>query len=165
MFVERIYRYYGSPDIIISNRGPQFISDFWHEFTKILGIRLKLSTAEHPQIDGQTEVANQYLDQRLRPFVDYNKDNWSELLPMIDFAAAMLVQESTGVSLFMADYGYEPRTSFDWRPLEKGIARPERMNREDARNRAKSIEEVWDWIQQNLQQAQASMKKQADRYR
>jgi transposase InsO family protein len=165
MFVERIYRYYGPPDTIVSDRGPQFISDFWHEFTRILGIRLKLSTAEHPQTDGQTEVANQHLDQRLRPFVNYNKDNWSELLPMMDFAAAMLVQESTGVSPFMADCGYEPRTSFDWKPLEKGLPRAERMNREDARNRVESMKEVWDWVQQNLQRAQINMKKQADRHR
>jgi transposase InsO family protein len=48
MFIERIYRYYGPSDTIISDRGPQFISDFWHKFTRILSIRLKLSTAEHP---------------------------------------------------------------------------------------------------------------------
>jgi transposase InsO family protein len=113
MFVDRVYRYYGPPDTIVSDRGPQFISDFWNEFTKILGIRLKLSTAEHPQTDGQTEIANQYLDQCFRSFVNHLKDNWSELLPMMDFAAAMLVQESTGLTPFMADCGYELRTSFD----------------------------------------------------
>jgi transposase InsO family protein len=62
MFMKRIYRYYSPPDTIISDRGSQFISDFWHKFTRILNIRLKLSTAEHPQTNGQTKVTNQYLD-------------------------------------------------------------------------------------------------------
>ena len=52
--------------------------------------------------------------QRLRPFVNYYQDNWSELLPMVDFAGAML-QDSIGLSPFLVDNGYEPRTSFDWR--------------------------------------------------
>jgi hypothetical protein len=47
---------------------------------------LKLSTAYHPQTDGQTEVVNQYLDQRLRPFVNYYQDNWAKLLPLLDYA-------------------------------------------------------------------------------
>jgi transposase InsO family protein len=165
MFIDRVYRYYGPPNTIVSDRGPQFISDFWNEFTKILGIRLKLSTAEHPQTDGQTEIANQYLDQRLRPFVNHYKDNWSELLPMMDFASAMLVHESTGVTPFMADCGYEPRTSFDWQSLKKKIPRTEKLNREDARARVKSMQEVWEWIKQNLQRAQTNMRKQADRHR
>jgi transposase InsO family protein len=61
-YIDRIHRIYGPPLTIVSNWGPQFISAFWDEFTKILGIKLKLSTAYHPQTDGQTEVVNQYLD-------------------------------------------------------------------------------------------------------
>jgi hypothetical protein len=51
------------------------VSHFWKEFCRILGIKLKLSTAYHPQTDGQTEIINQYIDQRLRPFVNYYQDN------------------------------------------------------------------------------------------
>jgi hypothetical protein len=64
----------------------------------------------------------------------------------MDFAAAMLVQESTGVSLFITDCDYEPRILFDWKPLKKGLSRAERMNRKDARNRVESMKEVWDWV-------------------
>jgi len=71
LYIQYPYRIYGPPLTIVSDRGPQFISAFWKEFTCILGIDLKLSTAYHPQTDGQTEIANQYLDQRLRPFVNY----------------------------------------------------------------------------------------------
>jgi len=71
LYIYYIYQIYGLPDTIISNHRPQFILAFWNKFTQILGIRLKLSTAYHPQTDGQIEIVNQYLDQRLQPFVNY----------------------------------------------------------------------------------------------
>jgi transposase InsO family protein len=70
-YINIIFRYKDSSEFIISDRGPQFVSYFWKEFCRILGIKLKLSTAYHPQTDGQTEIINQYIDQRLRPFVNY----------------------------------------------------------------------------------------------
>jgi transposase InsO family protein len=62
LFIKYVYRTHGPPDTITSDRGPQFISDFWNELCRILGIKLKLSTANHPQTDGQTEIINQYID-------------------------------------------------------------------------------------------------------
>ena len=58
MFIYHVYRYYGPPESIVSDRGPQFIADFWKEFYVILGIQIRLSTADHPQTDGQTEIIN-----------------------------------------------------------------------------------------------------------
>jgi transposase InsO family protein len=55
LFISNIYRTHGPPETIVSDRGPQFISEFWTEFCRILRIKLKLSTAYHPQTDGQTE--------------------------------------------------------------------------------------------------------------
>ena len=62
IFIDRVWRHYGPPDSMVLDRGPQFISDFWHEFTSILRVKLALSTADHPQTDGQTEIMNQYID-------------------------------------------------------------------------------------------------------
>ena len=117
LFIEYIYRHHGPPDTIVSDRGSQFVSAFWDELCAILGIHLKLSTAHHAQTDGQTEIVNQQIDRRLRPFVSYYQDNWSELLPMVDFAASILPSETTGLSPFLTACGYEPRTSFDWRDI------------------------------------------------
>jgi transposase InsO family protein len=58
LYIDYLYRIYGPPQTIVSDRGPQFISAFWDEFTCILGIKLKLSTAYHPQTDRQTEIVN-----------------------------------------------------------------------------------------------------------
>ncbi len=166
MYVDRIYRTYGPPDSIVSDRGPQFISAFWDELCKILGVKLKLSTAEHPQTDGQTEIINQHMAQRLRPYVNYYQDNWSELLPMIDFAAATLQHESTGLSPFQVEFGYEPRTSFDWQPFTgKDIPATEKLNREQANQMAGRMKEVWEFARASMEKAQARQKKQADKHR
>jgi transposase InsO family protein len=58
LFIEHIYRWKGPPDIIVSDQGRQFVSEFWNEVYSILGIKLKLSTSYHPQTDGQTEIMN-----------------------------------------------------------------------------------------------------------
>ena len=63
---------------------------------------------------------NQYLDQQLQPFVNYYQDNWSELLPMIDYAQLTLLHSSLGIMLpFELLNSYLLRMSFDWSPLEK----------------------------------------------
>ena len=123
LYIQYVYRTHGAPDSIVSDRGPQFILAFWEEFCRILGIKLKLSTANHPQTDGQTEIMNQYLAQRLRPFVNYYQDDWSDLLPMMDYAQLTNWHESIGMSPFELLYGYQPRTSFDWKnPKEPATA-------------------------------------------
>jgi transposase len=75
LFIYYIWRYFRLPDFIVSDWGPQFISDFWAKFYQLFSIKFKLSTAHHPQTDGQTEIMNQYLEQRLRPFINYYQDN------------------------------------------------------------------------------------------
>jgi transposase InsO family protein len=71
MFINQVYYYYKPPQTIVSDQGPQFILSFWTEFCRILGIQLKLSTAYYLQTNGQTEIINQYLNQRLCFFVNY----------------------------------------------------------------------------------------------
>lgn len=77
-------------------------------------MKLKLSTADHPQTDGQIENVNQIIEQHLHPFMNHYQNDWSEKLPMMDFASALLMGESTETSPFLINSGYTPRTSFDW---------------------------------------------------
>jgi len=85
LFLLHVVRQVGIPETIVSDRGPQFISDFWSEFCTRIGTKLKLSTANHPQTDGQTEIVNQYFDQRLRPYINYYQDDWDEWVAIIDY--------------------------------------------------------------------------------
>jgi transposase InsO family protein len=114
LFLTHVVRQVGIPETIVSDRGPQFVSDFWSEFCKRIGTKLKLLTANHPQTDSQTEIINQYFDQWLRPYVNYYQDDWDEWVVIIDYQQAALVYETTGQSPFLTEKGYEPQTSFDW---------------------------------------------------
>ena len=165
LFVEHVYRHRGPPTTIVSDRGPQFISDFWNEFCKTLGIQLKLSTAHHAQTDGQTEIVNQHIATRIRPFINHHQDNWSELLPMVDFAAAALPSETTLASPFLIDCGYEPRTSFDWHPIDNTLPRDRRVSQEDAQRMVKKMEDIWKTVQQNIEHSQEIQKNSADKHR
>jgi transposase InsO family protein len=163
IFVETIYRWKGPPDSITSDRGGQFVSEFWDEVCKTLGIKIKLSTSHHPQTDGQTEIANQYMAIKLRPFVNFYQDNWSELLPIIDFASAALPQSSTGLSPFAVDCGYEPRTSFDWQMASS--MQNLSLDREQAQQWMARLKEAWDQARQCLAAAQRQQEAQANKHR
>jgi hypothetical protein len=58
IYLESVWCYYGLADTIVLDRGLQFILEFWKEFNRILGTKIKLSMADHPQTDGQTENMN-----------------------------------------------------------------------------------------------------------
>ena len=73
LFMDNIYRYHGLPKDIISDRGTQFVSRFWRNLFKILKVDIKLSSAFHPQTDGQTERVNQVLEQYLRCTINYQQ--------------------------------------------------------------------------------------------
>jgi transposase InsO family protein/predicted aspartyl protease len=163
LWIRYVYPWTGLPETIVSDRGGQFVSEFWGEVCRILQIKLKLSTARHAQTDGQTEIANQYLQQRLRPYVNFAMDDWSEYLPIVDFAAASLPQESTGMSPFEMERGYRPRMSFDW--SEPTPARKHTPNEKEARAWVKRLEEIWDRARLNLSETQDRQRQQANKHR
>ncbi|KAJ3559096.1 hypothetical protein NPX13_g9587 [Xylaria arbuscula] len=75
------WRIYGTPESITSDRGPQFIAAFLDKLAKLTGMDLRRSTAEHPQTDSQTEILNQFLQTKLRPFISHFQDNCMGLVP------------------------------------------------------------------------------------
>ena len=85
LFINHVFSKHGLPSDIISDRGTLFVSEFWKELCKALGIESKLSTAYHPQTDGQTERVNQSLESYLRIYASYEQDNWDLLLPIAEF--------------------------------------------------------------------------------
>lgn len=109
LFKTHIFRVHGIPRSILSDRDSKFTSKFWEEFCELLGIERKMSTAFHPQTDGQTERTNQVLEHYLRQYCNYNQDDWEALLPLAEFCYNNNVHESTGTTPFFANYGYHPR--------------------------------------------------------
>lgn len=91
---------------MLYDRGLQLISTFWNEFNRILCTKVKLSTASHPQTDGQSEIYKQHLQKRLRPLVNYYQNSQSELLQMMDYAQLIIPHDSLGgLSPFEIVYG------------------------------------------------------------
>src|SRR4051794_20071163 len=79
---------------------------------ELLGVMIMLSSAFHPQTNGQTECVNQVLEQYLHCMVNYQQADWNQLLPMAEFAYNNTVQVSIGMSPFYASYGYHPCLDF-----------------------------------------------------
>ena len=99
---------YGMPDGIVSDRGSIFTSDFWSAVCYHSKIKRRLSTAFHPQTDGQTERQNQVLEHYLRVFANDRQTNWAKLLPMAEFAYMNSWHTSIGTTPFFLMYEYHP---------------------------------------------------------
>lgn len=155
-FVNNVFVVHGLPDEIVSDRGPQFTSKFWTQLLRALKIEQSLSTAFHPETDGQTERVNQVLEQILRCSISYLQDDWVSILKLAEFAYNNASSSSTGHSPFMATYGFHPRCDF----LEP--TRASDFVSEHHMDHIKSIQEA---VKESLANAQQRMKKYADRRR
>ena len=115
LFKDNIWKLYGLPESIISDRRLQSMVEIIQELNRILGIESKLSIAFHPQTDRQTERVNQELEQYLRMFIDYRQEQWSNWLGTAEFTYNNKVYSSTKTLPFKANYGQDSRIGFEMR--------------------------------------------------
>jgi hypothetical protein len=85
LFINNVYKLHGMPTAIISDRDKVFTSKLWQQLFKLANTTLNLSSAHHPQTDGQTERVNQCMETFLRCFVHTNPKKWSYWLPQAEF--------------------------------------------------------------------------------
>lgn len=104
-----VYKHHGVPKYIISDRDVLFTSAFWSNFNKLIGAKLKMSSAYHPETDGSTEQANRTVVQMLRACISPNQRDWVPRLPAIEFAINLASSESTKRSPFEMNSGQTPR--------------------------------------------------------
>jgi len=109
IILREVVSQHGLPTSIVSDRGSKFTAHFWRNLTDLMGVKLNLSTAYHPQTDGQTERVNQIVEQYLRIFASYNQDDWSALLPQASLVYNNTTHSATKLSPFYANFGYHPR--------------------------------------------------------
>lgn len=107
-FLHNVVKLHGFPRSLVSDRDKVFTSAFWQQLFKLSGTTLAMSTAYHPQSDGQTEAANKCLELYLRCFTGQEPQKWSKLLDWAEFWYNSSFQCSIGMTPFRAVYGRDP---------------------------------------------------------
>jgi len=138
------------------DRGPQFAAGLIKELNRMLGIKSKILTAFHPQIDGQTERVNQELEQYLRMFIDHRQEQWPDWLGTVEFVYNNKVHSSTKTLPFKENYGQYSRMEFEVRKKEKY---------EGAEKFVTKMKEIQKKAKTALEKKMKEMKKYADRKR
>jgi len=109
LFLDHIYKRFSLSDKIISDRDPCFASQLIQELGRLLGIKLAMITAYHPQTDGQTECINQEVEIYLRMFCLNNPNTWRMLLPTAKFTINQITHSTQKASPFYLIMEYKPK--------------------------------------------------------
>ncbi|KAK3514954.1 hypothetical protein QTP86_005046, partial [Hemibagrus guttatus] len=151
-----VFRNFGLPEDIVSDRGPQFTSRVWGSLCARLGIGVSLSSSYQPQSNGQAERLNQEIGRFLRSYCSREQHRWSEFLPWAEYAQNSLIHSSTGLTPFQCVLGYQPPL-FPWSGELSDVPAVEEWYRRS--------QEVWERAHVRLQWAVRRQRIQADRRR
>ena len=105
LFLDLVCKHHGFSRSIVFDRDPVFLSSFWREIFRISGTRFRMSTAYHPQTDGQTEVMNRVLEQYLRSFAHSQPATWFRYLVLAEWSYNTSLHSSSGFTPFEVIYG------------------------------------------------------------
>ncbi|WVZ84790.1 hypothetical protein U9M48_031778 [Paspalum notatum var. saurae] len=152
-FVE-IVRLHGIPSSIVSDCDPVFTSAFWRELFHLSGVKLKMSSAFHPQTDGQSEATNKIIAMYLRCLTGDRPRQWVQWLLWVEYCYNSSYQASLGTSPFKVVYGRNPPL---W-PYDESSAKLPAADQQ-LRDRDEFLAEIRD----RLEQAQQVQKAQHDR--
>jgi transposase InsO family protein len=150
-FFSDIVRLHGMPQSIVSDRDSVFTSNFWQELMRLMGAKLHMTSAFHPQSDGQTEAANKVIAMYLRCFTGDRPRDWLRWLPWAEYTYNTAYQSSLRDTPFHVVYGRHPPSI---RSYEEGDTRVPAVAKSMA-ERAAFLEDV----RQRLEQAQAVHKR------
>src|SRR4030095_4114154 len=157
LYIKEIITRHGAPLSIISDRDSRFTSRFWQTLQKSLGTRLNMSTAYHPQTDGQSERTIQTLEDMLRCCIIDFGGSWDQHLPLVEFSYNNSYHTSIKCAPFEALYGRKCRSPICWAEVgDSQLVGPE------------TIQETTDKIvriKQHIQDARDMQKSYADNRR
>ena len=149
LFIDHVIRLHGIPESLVSDRGSIFTSHFWTCLAKILNLKGRLSTAFHPQTDGQMERMNQTIEQYLRIYCNYQQDNWFSLLSLAEFAYNNSHHATINCLPFYANYGFNPKFHIN-------ISSTPPQNVPAAKEYAERLVQHHDALTENVKRAQNS---------
>jgi len=157
LYVREVVRLHGVPASIVSDRDPRFTSRFWQSLQTALGTQLRMSSAYHPQTDGQSERTIQSLEDLLRACVLDHMGSWSEMLPLVEFTYNNSYHTSIGMAPYEALYGRRCRMPLCWnQDGESLVLGPKFLQQTSEKVRA---------IQERMRATQSRQKSYVDRRR
>ncbi|KAK4388623.1 Retrovirus-related Pol polyprotein from transposon [Sesamum angolense] len=113
-FFDNIYKLHGLPVSIVTDRDRVFTSRLWKELFSMAGVSLDMSSANHPQTDGQTERVNQCLENYLRCMCHQKPKKWAQWLTLAEFWFNTNFHTGLKTTPFQALYGYPPHQTLYW---------------------------------------------------
>jgi transposase InsO family protein len=116
LYMEHVFPYIGIPSKLISDQDTRFTGGLFWEICRQLGVKQNMSSAYHPEIDGQSECTNQTVKMALCIFRNYQQDDWSRWLLIVQYQLNAHVSGTTGVTPFNIWMGYVPRSHQPDRP-------------------------------------------------
>lgn len=152
LYIAKVWRLHGFPAQIISDRGTQFASKLWDNLLSRMGIQRVISTAYHPETDGQSERVNGVINQYLRVYCTYLQDDWVDLLATAEFSYNNSWQASIKTTPFIANFGRN--LLFDSGEAKSFTDTPSEL--------ADRLYEIRDFISKNLEKAREDQKRFAD---
>ena len=161
LYWENVGKLHGLPQSLNSDRDRRFESAFWRALWRIMGTTLKMSTAYHPQSQGQVERTNAVLEQTLRCLIHEMNDSrdWDELIHLVEFCINSQPNRSTGFSPFYLNFGFHPVTPHEL------LTGKERSSVESVHRFTRRLHTAFRKAQDNLRTAQEAYKRQYDRHR
>lgn len=154
LMVCEVIKVHGVPTQIVSDRDPVFMSSFWRELFRLQGTMLAMSSAYHPQTDGQTEVLNRYLEDYLRCFAGDNPRQWSKFLPWAEWHYNTSWHLAIRMSPFEAVFGRAPPSLVDYLGGTSTVAAVDELLTD------RTV--IISTLKENLQRAQLRMRNQAN---
>jgi Integrase zinc binding domain len=106
LYTKHVFPYYGAPKRIISDRDPHFTAELAKELCCLLDIKQNISTAYHPQTDGQSECSNQWLEQYVWIYTNYQQTDWTAWLPLAQYVHNSWTSSTTKKTPFNLLIGY-----------------------------------------------------------
>jgi hypothetical protein len=157
LFTKMVFQHHGMPKSMVFDRDPIFMSKFWQQLFKLNGTKLRMSSAYHPQSDGQTEIVNKALQQYLRCFANAQPHQWGKFLRLAEWHYNTSIHSSTGLSPFQVVYGKPPPS------LPQYIHGSSSLEALDSDLTTR--DEILTSLRRKLEKAQETMKKYADNKR
>ena len=161
IYWQNVGKIHGLPRSIVSDRDPRFVSRFWQGLWELLGTKLRMSSAYHPQTDGQSEAMNRVVEMILRCLLHEERtyEDWERLLSMVEFVINSSPAQSTGYTPFFLNFGYHPCTPVDI------LRDSEESTVETVKQFSLRMQRAFSRAQFHLNRAQERQKLQADRRR